>query len=371
MAAISAVGGVRVAVRPSVGGTVARLSVYAVLLVMLLAFGLDSQDDATIVSFAAIYAMVALSLNVLIGYLGQLSLGHQGFVGAGACFAAYFATKQGLPFAVSLAGGTLMGALFALVLGLVALRITGLYLALVTLVFGLTLKESLFVLPSLTNGGAGQKADRPIFLESNITYFFLCAALLAVVFYFDRQLTSSKGGRALLAVKENERVAEAFGINVTAYKLIGFTFSGAVAGLAGGLFAFNTQQFNGITYDFPLALTFVVATVVGGAGSRVGVLIGGASFYILRPFTTFLLSPIPENFHPHGVFGIFDFFFSNKQYIPDLIGVLLLLLTLVRFPGGIAQQLGPVFRWLAFKPWDPHGDTATGPGAVEGSSVRA
>jgi len=353
----------RALTRVSAGGMTARVAVLAALAIAAAAYTFSNQDRGTVASFAVIYAMIALSLNVLIGYLGQLSLGHQGFVGVGALFAAYLSAKQGFPLPTALVGGVVMGALFALVLGLVALRISGLYLALVTLVFGLTLQESLFVVPSLTNGGAGQKADRPTFLTDTRSFFLVCLALLLVVFYFDRRLTSSKGGRALLALKENERVAEAFGVNVTAYKLLGFVFSGAVAGLAGGLFAFNTQQFNGNSYDLLLALTFVIMTVVGGAGSRVGVMIGGALFFVINPIFKALV--------PHIGFLLVGPLQDNSVYIPAVIGVLLLILTLVRFPGGIAQQLAPVLRWLSFKPFDVHAGKDTGPGAVEGSSVRA
>ncbi len=314
-------------------------------------------------SQAAIYAIVGLSLNVLIGYLGQLSLGHQGFVGAGALFAAYSASVQGFPFFVCLGIGVVTSGLIALLVGLVALRITGLYLSLVTLVFGLTLQATLFAVGFLTNNGAGQPSNRPMWLNNhNDRYFLLCVAFLAVVFYLDRRLTNSKAGRAVAAVKENERVAEAFGVNVTAYKLLAFTFSGATAGLAGALLAFNVQQFNAETYNFQLALTFVIIAVIGGA-SRVGIIISAIFFAALTPVL-----------NDHGlkhVKSLFGPFQDKVSAFPGLIGALLLIITLVTAPGGLAESLKPVFDWFSGKRFSVHHAKESGPGAVEGSSVRA
>ncbi|MDQ1713585.1 MAG: branched-chain amino acid transport system permease protein, partial [Frankiaceae bacterium] len=244
-----------------------------------------SREWTPLAIVAAVFAMVGLSLNILIGYTGQLSLGHQGFLGAGACAAAFVQTKMHAPFAVAVLSAVAVGALFALVLGFVALRIRGLYLALITLVFGLTLSSSLFLVPALTGGGAGQKADRPAFLQENTNFYWFCLALVLVVLYLDSRLLASKAGRALLAIKENERVAEAFGIGVTAYKLLAFGLSGAIAGLAGGLFAFRSQTY--AAQDFTetglsLALLFVVMVVVGGLGNRVGVVIAGSFFALLN-----------------------------------------------------------------------------------------
>jgi branched-chain amino acid transport system permease protein len=188
---------------------------------------------------AAIYSIVGLSLNIIIGYTGQLSLGHQGFVGVGSFTAAYALTVQGVPFLLTFILAGLMAALFALVIGLVALRITGLYLALITLVFGLALETSLFEVPALSGGGGGQPAVRPDWLFEDGRYYLFCLAFLAATVYLDYCLMRSKTGRALLALKENERVAEAFGVNVTKFKLIAFTLSGTLAGIAGALLAYR------------------------------------------------------------------------------------------------------------------------------------
>jgi branched-chain amino acid transport system permease protein len=323
----------------------------------------ETDKFSAVAADACIYAIVGLSLNIIIGYTGQLSLGHQGFVGVGAFTAAYTLTVQKVPFALTFALAAVMAAAFALVLGLVALRITGLYLALITLVFGLTLEGSLFEIPRFTNAGAGQPADRPEFLFDDGNFYLFCLAFLLVACYVDYRLLKSKTGRALLALKENERVAEAFGINVTLYKLIAFTLSGALAGVAGALLAFRIGIVTGSGFGFFLALTFVLMTVVGGLGSRIGVILGSSTFALLD----FIL-------HETFLREAQEFVFRTptlEQFAPQFIGALLLLLTLTKYPGGIGQQIKPVTDWLSGKPFSIHGDADSGPASVEGSSVRA
>jgi branched-chain amino acid transport system permease protein len=352
-----------------------RIAVFAVLAWVILLVIPNTEVYAPFAADACIYAIIGLSLNIVIGYTGQLSLGHQGFVGIGAFTAAYALTVQDVPFALTFALAAVMAALFALVLGLVALRITGLYLALITLVFGLTLEGSLFEIEEFTNGGAGQPADRPEFLFEDGNFYLFCLAFLLLAVYIDYRLLKSKTGRALLALKENERVAEAFGINVTAFKLIAFTLSGALAGVAGALFAYRIGIVTGSGFGFFLALTFVLMTVVGGLGNRLGVILGSTLFAVLD----FLLEETFLNVLERGFVNggeFLGFAASNlEQFDVQFIGAFLLLLTLVQFPGGIAQQFKAYFDWLSGKPFNIHDvlhpGRESGPGAVEGSNVRA
>ncbi len=333
-----------------------------------------TTDYAAVAADACIYAIVGLSLNIIIGYTGQLSLGHQGFVGLGAFAAAYSLTVQQVPFALTFVIAALVAGLFAVVLGLVALRITGLYLALITLVFGLTLEGSVFEIPEFTNQGAGQSANRPDWLIDDGRFYLFCLAFLVAAVFLDYRLLKSKTGRALLALKENERVAEAFGINVTRYKLIAFTLSGALAGVAGALLAYRLGIVTGSGFGFFLALTFVLMTVVGGLGNRLGVILGSTLFASLD----FLLEG-PLHFVERGFTYVLElpgFDSANvAQFDVQFIGAFLLLLTLVQFPGGIAQQNKAFFDWLSGKPFSVHTllhpGKESGPGTVEGSSVRA
>ncbi len=354
--------------RPTLPGILLRAAVLLGVAYLVLVKAPNDEVLAPFAVDAAIFSIVALSLNIVVGYTGQLSLGHQGFVGVGAFAAAYSLTERGVPFALTFVIAALIAALFALLIGVAALRITGLYLSLITLVFGLTLENSLFEVPEFTNAGAGQPADRPEFLFEDRAFFYFCVAFVVAVLYLDWRLMRSKAGRALLALKENERVAEAFGINVTAYKLLAFTLSGAFAGLAGALFAYSRGNVTGNDFGFFLALTFVLMTVVGGLGSRLGVVIGASFFGIIDWI-------LEDTFVHVGVDKVFGLFGSAgaqaEQFAPQFIGAGLLLLTLLQFPGGIAEQIRPITRWLAGERFSLHHAGDSGVGAVEGSSVRA
>ncbi len=356
--------------RPSLPGWLARgvLPVLAAWWVLTMLPGPDTVGRAT-VWFT--FALVGVSLNILIGYTGQLSLGHQGFVGIGAFAAAYSLTVHQVPFVLSLVIAVVAGGVFALLIGFVALRITGLYLSLITLVFGITLEASMFQQPDLTNGGAGQPANKPDWLFEPRRYYFFCLAILVVVLYVDWRLTRTKTGRALFALRENERVAAAFGINVTAYKLLAFVMSGAIAGLAGALFAFTSEQVTGEDYDFFLALTFVLMVVVGGLNSRFGVVVGALIFSPLGLELAIERYRWLHSFLVNGFLFVPGFGEERIQFATRLIGSLLLLLTLLQFPGGIAQQARPVTRWIGGGRFSFRHDDDAGPAGGEGSSVRA
>jgi branched-chain amino acid transport system permease protein len=334
-----------------------------------------TTDFAKSCTLAAIYALMALSLNVIVGYTGQLSLGHQGFLGLGAVVTANVCGASGLPAWLGILLGVLATTVMAIALGLVALRITGLYLSLITLVFGSAISSSLFALPSLTNNNSGQSVNRASYLADNGRWYLVCVGALLAVYYLDSRLTKSKTGRALLAIKENERVAEAFGVGVTSYKLLAFALSGAIAGLAGGLFAFYNQIFAQQDFQdpngFALALLFVVMCVVGGLGNRLGVVIAGAFFALINDLLDALFTWHPFMSVAKHIPVINGYYGQNKAALASLIGALLLLQTLIFNPGGIGGQLRPLARWMSGHKFDLHEAVESGPAAVEGSSVRA
>jgi len=355
-------------------GVVARGVVY-LLLGVLLFLPWFATDFSKFCSLAAIYALMGLSLNVIVGYTGQLSLGHQGFLGLGAMVTANVVAQWNMPLYVGIGLGVVAAIGVAVVLGLVALRITGLYLSLITLVFGSAITASLFALPSLSGNNSGVQLQRPPMVSSNGDWYLVCLAVLLAVYYLDYRLTVSKTGRALLAIKENERVAEAFGIGVTSYKLLAFAISGAIAGLAGGLYAFRGELYSEKDFQdpqgFQLALLFVVMCVVGGLGNRLGVVIAGAFFGLLNNLLDRLF--YWHRFHDvvqhipilNGYYG------PHPAALPGLIGAVLLLQTLLFNRGGIGAQVAPLSRWMTGHRFQLHPSAESGPSAVEGSSVRA
>lgn len=339
----------------SLAGVAGRGAAWAVLAVVVLALPSAGDSLSYNATKGVVFAVVGLSMNLLVGYTGQLSLGQQGFFGLGAMVAANVAGSgvnpaEPLSFLFALLATVVVGAALALVLGVVALRVTGLYLALLTLVFGVAVTSSVFGIAALNGNDAGVKANRPDFLAGGMRYYLFCVAALGVVFYLDRRLIASKAGRAMLATKENERAAEAFGINVVATKLLAFSLSGAIAGLAGGLAVFLPQTFSQKNYvgaiGFNLALTFVVVAVVGGLGNRVGVVVASVFFGLLD----YLL------FNVFDFFGAAGYYTDHKNYLPGLLGAVLLLDTVIRRPGGLGQLLGPLTRWMSGKPFSLHGD---------------
>lgn len=341
-------------------GVAARVAALAAVLALVLAIPVVVPDVYTnVVSRAAIFAIVALSMNVLVGYTGQVSLGHTAFVGVGAFASGYTMTELGLPFGMGIVVAAFMGAAIAAVLGFVALRLAGLYLALVTIAFALFAQETLFNIRPLTGGGAGMAAPRPTLLMDSTRYAYFCFFVLAVVLAFDWRLTATRAGRAIRALRDDERVAASWGVDVARFKLLAFMISGILAGIAGALFASTEEIVSGQDFTFGVSLTFLSMTVVGGAGNRWGVAQGGALFAALPT----LLERAHENFH------IIPFTWINARFEPA-IAALLLVLTLIFYPGGIAQQQAHLLRWLSFGPWKSRdGDDEVA--GITGGSVGA
>ncbi|HVL82338.1 MAG TPA: branched-chain amino acid ABC transporter permease [Actinomycetota bacterium] len=349
--------------RPGAKGWLARAAAGVPLAALVLLFPLTQLDFVlTKYTRGITYAIIALSLNVLIGYTGQISLGHQAFVGIGAFTSAYMVSVAGQEFPIAVLSAMAVGAVQALILGLVALRVRGLYFALLTLAYGLLAEASLFKIPALTGGAAGQPAPKPPGFDTSHRYYYLCLALLGVVLWVDHRMMATKGGRALLALRENPRVASTFGINVKAFTLFAFAVSGVFAGLGGALYAHNESQVTSVLFNFQLALLFILMTVVGGLRSRTGVVIGGVFFALIG----YLIEEIPHlpviGTVLKFLVGILGWLFVDTLGLPELrievaelvIGPILLLLTLTQFPGGIGQQLRPFIQWFAGRPFDIH-----------------
>ncbi|MFI7680340.1 branched-chain amino acid ABC transporter permease [Actinophytocola sp. NPDC049390] len=353
--------------RPGAVGVLARGVGWAVLVWLVLAvpgniaspFELGAADVSAL-SLAAIYGIVGLSLNVLIGYAGQISFGHQAFVGLGAFTSAYVVTDLHIEFWLALPIAAALSGLQAAVLGAISLRLTGLYFALVTLAYGLFAEETLFGIAGFTGGEGGKDAPRPMGFDDDHRYYYLCLGFLAVVLWLDWRLTRSKGGRALQALRENPRVAASFGIDVKAYILLAFATSGVFAGVAGSLFAHNAGLVVPSKFGFELALVFVLMTVVGGLRSRSGVVIGSAFFALMG--TGKLVEFLNLEGFVEGTIGL------PKDFVGLVVGPVLLLLTITLFPGGIGQQIAPVREWLLGRRFDVHAGKVR---EVEVTDVRA
>jgi branched-chain amino acid transport system permease protein len=358
--------------RPTAAGWAARLGVLAVIFGgVIWVTAIVPQYWADRIALAAIFAVIGLSLNIVLGYIGQVSLGHHGFVGIAAFVAAYFVSEKmgctpqlgcGLDhFGAAILLAVLSGGIAAMLLGLVALRIRGLYLALITLAYGFMAERTIFEIPFLTRGGAGMPAPRPDGFTSDRAYAYLTLIFLVLVIYVDWRLVRSKVGRAILSIKHSEPVAASYGVNVTAYKVLAFIVSGLFAGLAGGLFAFRNLNVTSPDFNFSIALLWVLMVVVGGLGNRTGVVCISA-FFALFPFLAELITPL-ERF-VSGTYG------RSLSQVALVFGALLAILTIVQAPGGFAEQISPITRWLRGQKFSMHPE-GHGPPPKEGGPKHA
>jgi branched-chain amino acid transport system permease protein len=285
--------------------------------------GLVTEYAAFVIGTGVALAAAAMSLNLLMGYAGQISLGQYSLLGVGAFMSGWLtpATRLGLPFLVALPAAALAGAAAAFLVGLPALRLRGLYLAVVTIAMSFALTESIFRAQSIGGGSAGIALPRPqvydFIFTKNGDYLGILVALLVVVWWFDTNVTRTILGRAFRAIKSDESVAASFGVDVTAFKLGAFALSGAMAGIAGTMYAHLVGTVNSESFQFEKSLLLVVVVVVGGLGSRVGVL-SAASFYALFPV-------IMPTLFGKGILG-YDL----------VIGAAVLVLTMARNPSGLA-----------------------------------
>lgn len=269
-----------------------------------------------IFGWALTSSMVGLSMNVLAGYAGQISLAQAVMYGTGAFAVGTLATRNGVPWLIAVPAAGLVTAGIALLVGLTALRIRGLNLAIVTLGFQFLMQRVVFR-SKLFGGASGVDIERPELFGVRLEDHRLLWPILIVfvfIWFIDRNLTRSRAGRAFFAIRQDEQVAASFGVPVAKMKLLAFAISGFYAGLAGALFGTLQGDVSNELFDYIYSFEFLVFAVLGGLGSRAGTAIGGAFPILYRQLLTFL------------------------QTAGALLGGALLVITLLRYPGGLAAQ---------------------------------
>ena len=284
------------------GGTAALFIVMAVLS----SVGALSSSMTGILPTVGIYVILAISLNLTVGVLGELSLGHAGFM----CIGAYTAGTISLicrdtiqigwlRFAVALIAGGIMAAVFGILIGIPVLRLRGDYLAIVTLGFGEIIKSivgNIFIVSDknglhfgfinapgdvdndtkteLLRGPRGMSPPRDTTVWIGV--IVLLIALIILMNFID-----SRSGRACKAVRDNYIAAQSVGINVTKFRLLAFTLSAAIAGVAGGLYAHSLSNISATKFDYNLSILILVFVVLGGLGSMRGSIIATIILYAL------------------------------------------------------------------------------------------
>lgn len=257
---------------------------FAVLL-FLIDSGTLSRYNTTILTNVCINVILAVSLNLVTGILGQLVLGHAGFMLVGAYAAALFTKNIGLPLSVSLPIGLILGgllaAVFGVVIGIPALRLRGDYLAIITLGFGEIIRVVANNL-KITNGAQGLGGISSLQTRNNPAGMFIYAfAIAALLIFLSFTFGRSRHGRAVLSIREDEIAAESMGVNTTYYKLFTFVLAAFFAGIAGGLAAHQTGMIDPSKYDFNRSVEILIMVVLGGMGSITGSVISASVLTLL------------------------------------------------------------------------------------------
>ena len=262
------------------------LALAAIGLALLVAFPLavDNPYYIHLLETIMIYAILLFGLDIVVGYTGQVSLGHAGLFGIGAYTAGVLVMKLSAPLVVILVAAVGVTALFGALLALPALRVTGPYLAMVTLAFGTIIQILINEMDFLTEGPLGIKLAKPTLMGHQLDereFFWVVAVLLVgSVLVVDRILRSHLG-RAFEALRGSPVASDCMGVSVYRYKVYAFVISAGLAGLAGSLYAYSEQYISPNTYNFELTVLFLLAIIMGGRKTRSGALLGAAIIVML------------------------------------------------------------------------------------------
>jgi len=273
---------------------VAKWTVAALLVLFVVIVPFTFQEYyLSILNLILIAIVGALGLNILVGYTGQISLGHGAFMSVGAYTAANLAVRLGLPFWLTLPAGGLMAALIGVVVGMPSLRIKGLYLAIATLAGQLIIEWTINHVPAISGGAqASIEVPRPhlfglvINSQGRLYFFLLFFAVLAIVATLN--LVRSRIGRAFVAVRDQDIAAEIIGIDIYRYKLLSFAISSFYAGVCGVLYTYYFGIANYEQFQLIVSIDYLAMIIIGGLGSVLGAIFG-AIFVTLLPIVLRLL----------------------------------------------------------------------------------
>ena len=298
-------------------------SVSAVLSVvpfLLIQFGVLSGYSAQVLIMCAINAIMALSVNMICGITGQLSLGQAGFMAIGAYSTILLNQMGGIPLVPAILIACIITAFFGFLIGFPTLKLEGDYLAIVTLGFGEIIRVILVNLKQITGGPNGKQ------FNTNLTFFdapafFIITAVLIVLIVLIQNFIKSTYGRAILAVREDEVAANANGISVFKYKMIGFVIASFIAGLGGALYVSRIGFIKPNQASFTKSIDYLIFVVLGGMGSTTGSILAAYVLTYLQEVLRFLkdfrllIYPVVlilvMIFRPQGLLGTKEFSFVN------------------------------------------------------------
>jgi ABC-type branched-subunit amino acid transport system permease subunit len=288
----------------------------ALLLVATLPRWAGDQYQLHLAALICVYWILIAGLNLVVGYTGQLSIGHVGLLAIGAYAFAILAGKMGWHPAAAMAAAGALGGLCGLALGLPSLRLPGFYFAMATMAFALIVGEIVLAQVGLTGGGVGLPG--PVFpapFDTPHGFYYLVAALAVLTTWLSWNVARRVWGLGLMSIRDNPVAAQAVGVPLFRAKLTVFVFSGITAGIAGATFSSLQSYITPDTFVFELSLFFFVCIIIGGRGSIVGPFLG-----------TVVLTALPELVAPLAKLG--NFFYG-----------LLLLVVVLAVPEGIGRMV--------------------------------
>jgi branched-chain amino acid transport system permease protein len=259
----------------------------------------------SIINLSLIAIVGALGLNILVGYTGQISVGHAAFMSVGAYTAANLAVKLGLPFWITLPAGGLTAALIGAIVGIPSLRIKGLYLAIATLAGQLIIEWIINHTPAISGGAqASIQVPRPTLFghelrsQGQLYFFLLFFAALAIVATLN--LVRSRIGRAFVAIRDQDIAAEIIGINIYRYKLLSFAISSFYAGVCGVLYTYYLGIANYEQFQIVVSIDYLAMIIIGGLGSVLGSILGAVFVTMLPIVLRLAMEPLAGLFFSPG-----------------------------------------------------------------------
>ena len=289
------------------------------LVLILVPFLFKSQYFLRVLCLIGIYAILTMSLNLIAGYMGQTSMGHAALYCLGGYFSGLLGSKLGWPFWITLIFGIIGGAIGGLVLGIATMRLSGSYLAVITLAFGEVVEMIILNFNSVTNGPLGvRNIPRPSlfgweFTTSNGGFYWLMLVLVTVAVLVSLAVLKSKFGRAVIAIKEDELAAKLMGVNTAKYRVQTIILSGAMAGMAGAFYASMNRYIDANSFNFDISMTILCIVIFGGLGSIPGMIVGSLLLIafpeVLRALADYrfvvygLLLILMMRFRPQGLLG--------------------------------------------------------------------
>lgn len=281
-----------------------------------------------------IYAIVSIGLMILTGFTGQLSLGHVGFFAIGSYTSAILTVKVGIPFILALPAAGLLAGFVGIFVALPAVRLTGMYLMIMTIGFAFIVEEILARWEGLTNGNMGMILDSPsigpITFDSEFSFYYLALLILILSLLISKNVLRSPTGRAMISIRDSEVASQAIGVNLMKYKAVAFALSAFFTGIAGSLSAHKLTFISPESFNLMESVKYLAMIIIGGLGTLHGAVLG-AAFLMFLPGAIIVV----KEFLPHAI--------ANQTGLEPLLMGLVIVLFIHFEPRGLYG------RWLKIK----------------------